>query len=406
MPTFTYRARQADGKVVTGQIEADNLQSAMNKVRSQGLAVLSASEKRVDILTDLLNRIDIFDRISLGDKVLFSRQLSTLINAGIPVVQCLNILVDQTNKKALKETLINVRTDIEGGEFISSAMAKHPQAFDHLYVSMVKSGEVGGVLDEVLDRLALYLENIAALRRKVISAMAYPVMIAIVAVAVVVFLLVFVIPKFKEVFEMFGEKLPRPTQILIAISDFLVKWGWIVLIALFILPFIFKLVIDRWERLKLLWHKSILRIPLFGSLFLKVAIARFTRTLGTLARSGVPILEALDICATTSGNKVIEKAILEARSAIKEGERISEPLKASGVFPLMVVQMISVGEETGALDAMLFKTADYYDKEIDATVAALSSILEPVMIVIMGVVVGFIVVCMYLPIFALPGMIK
>jgi len=271
---------------------------------------------------------------------------------------------------------------------------------------MVKSGEIGGVLDEVLDRIATYLENIAELRRKVISAMIYPCMILFVAVGVVAFLLVFVIPKFKEVFEIFGEKLPKPTQILIGISDWMVRWFWLVGIIIVAVVMVAKIAIDKSPRLRLYWHRFILKIPIFGDLFLKVAIARFTRTLGTLVRSGVPILEALEIVAQTSGNRVVELAILDARTAIKEGERISDPLKKSRVFPPMVVQMVSVGEETGALDAMLFKCADYYDREVDAVVSALSSILEPMMIVILGVVVGFIVVCMYLPIFTLPGMIK
>jgi type IV pilus assembly protein PilC len=406
MGLFTYKARQADGSIITGVIEADDVRKAMTNIRSQGLTVISTEEKKVDILAGIIKSINIFDKVSLGDKVLFSRQFSTLINAGIPVIQCLNILVDQTKKNVFKGILRDIRTNIESGEFISAALAKHQDAFDGLYISMVKAGEVGGVLDEVLDRLALYLENIAELKRKVIGAMVYPIMIIFVAVGVVSFLLIFVIPKFKDVFAMFGEKLPAPTQILINLSNFLVKKGWIVaLITIGIIMFI-GFMIDKVPAVKFRWHKIILKIPLFGDLILKVAVARFTRTLGTLAKSGVPILEALEICATTSGNKVIEAAILNGKTAIKEGERISESLKTANVFPPIVVQMIGVGEETGALDAMLFKVADYYDKEVDATVAALASIIEPMLIVFLGVVVGFIVVAMYLPIFSLPGMIK
>jgi type IV pilus assembly protein PilC len=406
MGLFTYKARQADGSIITGVIEADDVRKAMTNIRSQGLTVISTEEKKADILAGIIKSINIFDKVSLGDKVLFSRQFSTLINAGIPVIQCLNILVDQTKKNVFKGILRDIRTNIESGEFISAALAKHQDAFDGLYISMVKAGEVGGVLDEVLDRLALYLENIAELKRKVIGAMVYPIMIIFVAVGVVSFLLIFVIPKFKDVFAMFGEKLPAPTQILINLSNFLVKKGWIVaLITIGIIMFI-GFMIDKVPAVKFRWHKIILKIPLFGDLILKVAVARFTRTLGTLAKSGVPILEALEICATTSGNKVIEAAILNGKTAIKEGERISESLKTANVFPPIVVQMIGVGEETGALDAMLFKVADYYDKEVDATVAALASIIEPMLIVFLGVVVGFIVVAMYLPIFSLPGMIK
>ncbi|MEW6482763.1 MAG: type II secretion system inner membrane protein GspF [bacterium] len=407
MAVFNYKAKDARGAPVSGKIEAANLKEALAKLRGQGLRVLSTEQQKGGLAIEgLLGKINILARPGLGDKVIFSRQLSTLINAGIPVVQCLNILIEQVKKKSFQKILTDVRRDIEGGEFISSALAKHPSCFDRLYVSMVKSGEIGGVLDEVLERIAAYLENIAELRRKVIGAMVYPAMILLVAIAVVAFLLVFVIPKFKEVFEVFGEKLPKPTQILIKISDFLVHWVWLVFLIIFVIVVIFNIAINRSAKIRLQWHRIILKIPLFGDLFRKIAIARFTRTLGTLVRSGVPILEALDIVAQTSGNRVVELAILDARNAIKEGERISDPLKRSGVFPPMVIQMISVGEETGALDAMLFKAADYYDREVDATVAALSSILEPMMIVILGVVVGFIVVCMYLPIFSLPGMIK
>jgi len=406
MATFSYKARDASGAAVSGKIEASNLREALTKLRNQGLRVTSTEKQSTFTLDSIIAKLNILGRPGLGDKVLFSRQLSTLINAGIPVVQCLNILVEQVRKKSFQKILTNVRSDIEGGEFISSALAKHPSCFDRLYISMVKSGEIGGVLDEVLERIATYLENIAELRRKVIGAMVYPAMIVLVAIGVVTFLLVFVIPKFKDVFQVFGERLPKPTRILIAVSDFLVHWTLLIILVIIAIVVTAGIIINRSERVRLQWHKFILKIPLFGELFRKIAIARFTRTLGTLVRSGVPILEALDIVALTSGNRVIELAILDARSAIKEGAKISDPLKASGAFPPMVVQMVSVGEETGALDAMLFKAADYYDREIDATVSALSSILEPMMIVILGVIVGFIVVCMYLPIFSLPGMIK
>ncbi|MFH0774725.1 MAG: type II secretion system F family protein [bacterium] len=406
MGVFAYKARQADGSIISGVIEADDVRKAMTNIRSQGLTVISTEEKKADILAGVVKAINIFDKVSLGDKVLFSRQFSTLINAGIPVIQCLNILVDQTKKNVFKGVLRDIRTNIESGEFISASLAKHPDAFDTLYVSMVKAGEVGGVLDEVLDRLALYLENIAELKRKVVGAMVYPIMIIFVAVIVVGFLLVFVIPQFKEVFKIFGSKLPAPTQMLIDLSNFLVKQGWIIVVVVIGIVMFFGTLIKRVPAVKFRWHKLILKVPLIGDLLLKVAVARFTRTLGTLARSGVPILEALEICATTSGNKVIEAAILDGRTAIKEGERISESLKTANVFPPIVVQMISIGEETGALDSMLFKVADYYDKEVDATVAALASIIEPVLIVFLGVVVGFIVIAMYLPIFSLPSMIK
>lgn len=406
MATFSYRARDVSGAIKTGKIEAPNQREALARLRNEGFRVLSTQPVSGITLDSLIEKINILAKPGLGDKVIFSRQLSTLINAGIPVVQCLNILVEQTRKKVFQKILGNVRSDIEGGEFISSALAKHPSVFDRLYISMVKSGEIGGVLDEVLERIATYLENIAELRRKVIGAMVYPVLIVFVAIGVVTFLLVFVIPKFKEVFEIFGERLPTPTRILIQVSDFMVHWIWLIALIIFAIVVAMNIVINKSEKVKLQWHKFILKIPIFGDLFLKISIARFTRTLGTLVRSGVPILEALEIVAETSGNKVVELAILDARNAIKEGSKISDPLKESKVFPAMVVHMIAVGEETGALDAMLFKSADYYDREVDAIVSALASILEPMMIVFLGVIVGFIVVAMYLPIFSLPGMIK
>lgn len=406
MPTFSYKARDTSGAITSGRIEAPNQREALNKLRNQGLRVLSTQQLGALTLDSLIERINILARVTLGDKVIFSRQLSTLINAGIPVVQCLNILIEQTRKKSFQKTIGNVRADIEGGEFISSALAKHPSCFDRLYISMVKSGEIGGVLDEVLERIATYLENIAELRRKVIGAMVYPILILVVAVCVVAFLLVFVIPKFKEVFEMFGERLPGPTRMLIQISDFVVKWIWLILLGAIGIFITISIAVNKSERVRLQWHRLLLKIPIMGDLFLKIAIARFSRTLGTLVKSGVPILEALEIVAQTSGNKVIEIAVLNARNSIKEGSKISDSLKEFKVFPAMVIHMIAVGEETGALDAMLFKAADYYEREVDAVVSALSSILEPAMIVILGVVVGFIVVAMYLPIFSLPGMIK
>lgn len=406
MATFSYKAKDKTGATVSGRIEAPNQREALNKLKDQGLRVLSTQKLGSFTLDNLIERINILGRPGLGDKVIFSRQFSTLINAGIPVVQCLNILIEQTRKKLFQKMLGIIRGDIEGGEFISSALAKHPSCFDKLYISMVKSGEVGGVLDEILERIASYLENIAELRRKVIGAMVYPALIVIVAICVVTFLLVFVIPKFKEVFELFGERLPGPTRMLIQVSDFLVKWIGLIVFIVIAIVIAMSIAINKSEKIKLQWHKFLLKIPLMGNLFLKIAIARFTRTLGTLVRSGVPILEALEIVAETSGNKVVELAIMEARGAIKEGSKISDPLKESKVFPPMVIHMVAVGEETGALDAMLFKAADYYEREVDAVVSALSSILEPVMIVFLGIVVGFIVVAMYLPIFSLPGLIK
>ncbi|MEW6619995.1 MAG: type II secretion system F family protein [bacterium] len=408
MPTYTYKARNMSGGLVTGTIEAESQRSVILRLKQQHLMVISAEEEKANPIIEILNKFSVtaLGRVGLKDLVLFSRQLSTLINAGIPIVQCLNVLIDQVENKNFKKIIMTIREDIEKGASITIAMSKHPGVFNQLYTSMVKSGESGGVLDEVLERISSYLESVQTLRRKVRTAMAYPAVVSFVATGIVIFLLTFVIPAFEGVFESFGAKLPLPTQILINISRLLRHYlPWMVLIAI-IIGIILRLLITKTEKGRITFDSLCLKLPVFGTLFRKIAVSRFARTLGTLVRSGVSILEALEIVAKTSGNKIVELAVMGARSSIREGERITDPLRECGVFPPMVIQMVSVGEETGALDNMLMKVADYYDREVDMTVSALASLIEPLLIVVLGVVVGTIVICMYLPIFMMSSIIS
>lgn len=408
MPIYVYKARNISGGVVTGTIESESQRSVILRLKQQHLMVIYAEEEKPNPFIDTLNKISLslLGRVGLKDLVLFSRQLSTLINAGIPIVQCLNVLIDQVENKSFKNIIMTIREDIEKGASITMAMSKHPTVFNQLYTSMVKSGESGGVLDEVLERISSYLESVQSLQRKVRTAMAYPAVVSFVAIGIVIFLLTFVIPAFKGVFDSFGAQLPLPTQILISLSDLMRKYLPYFLLICVIIFFIIRLLITKTEKGRIAFDSACLRIPVFGPLFRKIAVSRFARTLGTLVRSGVSILEALEIVSKTSGNKIVELAVMGARSSIREGERITDPLRECGVFPPMVIQMVSVGEETGALDNMLMKVADYYDREVDMTVSALASLIEPLLIVVLGVVVGTIVICMYLPIFMMSSIIS
>jgi len=395
-----------DGTVVTGKIDAETQRSVIMKLKQQHLMVITAEEEKSNIFSRMTEILKFKGWVGLKDLVLFSRQLATLINAGIPIVQCLNVLIDQVDNKNFKRIIMTVREDIEKGASITMSMGKHPNVFNQLYTSMIKSGESGGVLDEVLERIASYLESVQSLRRKVQTAMAYPGVVSCIAVGIILFLLIFVIPAFKDVFESFGAKLPLPTMILIKVSD--VIKTYIVWFILFVMGVFFlgRLFITKTEKGRLLFDSLLLKIPVFGPLFRKIAVTRFARTLGTLVRSGVSILEALEIVAKTSGNKIVELAVMGARSSIREGERITDPLRECGVFPPMVIQMVSVGEETGALDTMLMKIADYYDREVDSAVSTLASLIEPLMICVLGIIVGGIVICMYLPIFMISTIVS
>jgi type IV pilus assembly protein PilC len=323
-----------------------------------------------------------------------------MITAGLPMVQCLDILAQQTEKEPLRDAVAKVMSDVEGGSTLAEGMAKHPKIFSTLYVNMVEAGEAGGILDIILQRLATFMEKLDALQRKVKSALTYPTVVAIVALAATAFMLIFIIPTFAKMFTDFGGELPLPTQIVIGISDFLRNFWWALLagIAGAIIG------IQRYYKTdsgRLMIDKLLLRIPVLGMVIRKGSVARFTRTLGTLISSGVPILQGLEITARTSGNRVVENAVLSTRDSISQGNTIAEPLKGCGVVPPMVTQMISVGEQTGALDEMLDKIANFYDSEVDTAVDALTAIIEPVMIVVMGTVVGGMLIAMYLPMFKL-----
>jgi type IV pilus assembly protein PilC len=390
---FTYKARERDGKPVEGVVEAADQRSAMTRLREQRLSVVEIKPK--------VSKSRFFKpKVVNSDIVIFSRQLSTLVSAGIPIVQGLNILEAQAENPAFKAVVTGLRTDIEAGLSIADAMKKHPQAFTELYVSMVRAGEVGGILDTILERLSAYLESAEALRAKVKSAMMYPAVVGGVAFFITAFLIIFIIPVFKNIFGGFGAELPLPTKMLIALSDGL-RANIVYILAACGGGFWGLKRYLRTEKGAEKIDEISLKLPVFGILLKKVAIAKFTRTLGTLIKSGVPILQGLETVAKTSGNKIIERAIYKSRDSIKEGGRISDPLRKANIFPPMVTQMISVGEETGGLDIMLGKIADFYDQEVDTAVKGLTSMIEPLIMVVMGVVIGAIVISMFMPMFSM-----
>jgi type IV pilus assembly protein PilC len=404
MPFYVYKARNLEGRVVSGVFEAESERAVLSRLRSLRFTPIFIREKRPSIISKLLDTIGLTGRVGLKSLMIFSRQLSTLVNAGIPIVQSLNILIAQIDKKGFRDIIATVRSDIERGSSIADALSRHPKAFSELYVAMVRSGEAGGVLDEVLERLSSYFEALAELRGKIISAMAYPAIVVLATFCIVTFILTFVVPTFEEIFASFGAELPLPTRILMGVSRAIRENFLIVGICIVGLFIGFRFILKT-EKGKLIWDKFLLKIPLFGPLFRKAAIAKFARTLSTLVKSGVPILEALEIVAKTSGNKVIEGAVMDARIAIREGERIAEPLKDCDVFPPMVIQMVGVGEETGSLDLMLSKIADFYDREVDAAIATLSSMIEPILIVFLGIICGAIIIALFIPILTLSHVI-
>jgi len=400
MAVFAYKAKTGAGLVMEGTIDAEEQRLAVDKLRGQKLVVLEIHEKTVSIMDRLQGMMKSKGKVTSKDLSLFSRQLSTLVGAGVPIVQSLGILESQAENPAFKEVLGAVKADIEAGLSISDSLKKHPAAFPELYTSMVKAGELGGILDTILERLTSYLENSEALKAKVKSAMMYPAIVLSICTIVTVFLMIFVIPTFKEIFGSFGAELPGPTQMLIDISDAMKQQWYLIVGAPIAGWFGFKkfYATPRGEKFV---DTQILKAPIFGILLKKVAVARFTRTLGTLLKSGVPIMQALETVASTAGNVLIADAVLQTRESIREGGHLSDPLKKSGIFPNMVTSMISVGEETGALDTMLGKIADFYDQEVDTAVKGLTSLIEPIVIVVMGIVIGTIVICMFLPMFSM-----
>jgi type IV pilus assembly protein PilC len=400
MAVFTYKGRSSGG-AVTGEIEADSRPAATAALRQKGVLATEVKEKKGK--TEVKKKIG--GTVKDKQLAIFTRQFSVMIDSGLPIAQALNILAEQSDSKALRDVTAVIAKDIESGSTMAEAFRKYPRIFDDLFTNLIEAGESGGVLDVVLQRLSTYIEKAAALKSKVKSAMVYPITIISVAVLVVMFMMIFIIPTFAKMFKDLGQDLPLPTMMVLWLSDFIRTWWWAMGLGVYGGLHAFK-VYYRTENGSMVVDTYALKIPIVGMLIRKVAVARFTRTLGTLISSGVSILEALRITARSAGNRVVEKSVMAARTAVAGGRTLTEPLRTSPVFPPMVIHMISVGETTGALDAMLAKIADFYEEEVDNAVSALTSLLEPLMIVFLGVCVGGIVVAMYMPIFKMVTLVK
>jgi len=394
MAQFSYKAKNAEGRVLEGTLEAESEDQARVVLRGRRFTVLEIGKSK---------GAKKGPNVKMQDVVIFSRQLATMQAAGLPLVQAIGIIAEQATSKNLQIVLRQVREDVSSGGNFSEALAKHPRAFNGLYVNMVKAGEQGGNLDVILERLSSYMEKAQALKSKIVGAMMYPLVIIVVMLGILVFLLVAVVPTFKDVFKSFNAKLPAPTLFLLWISDTMLHYYIPLIGGVVALVFGYKTFSKTEFGARTLDALS-LKLPLFGDMLRKVATARFARTLGTLQKSGVPILDGMDIVAKTAGNKIIESAIFKARASIREGEGISGPLRAVGVFPPMVIQMVSAGEETGKLDEMLVRIADFYDTEVDQMVETLMKLIEPLTMVVLGVTVGLIVLGMYLPMFQMGQM--
>ncbi len=407
MATYAYVGRTRQGGVKKGELIAKTRDEAMELLRKQSISVSTLSEKAAD-KTDWKNiNISFGGGVTDKDIVVFTRQFSTMISAGLPLIQCLEILSTQSENVEFQKTIATVKVDVEGGATFADALKKHPKVFDELYSNMVHAGEVGGLLDTILSRLAKHIEKAVKLKAKIKSAMIYPIAIMGVAVIVISVLMIFVIPIFAQMFlEMSGGKvgLPGPTQLVIDISDFLRSNVLYLIAAVVAMGYGIKRYYAS-EKGRIVMDRLFLKVPVMGDLIRKSSVAKFTRTLGTLITSGVPILDGLAITAKTSGNKIVEQTILQARQSISEGKTVAEPLSKGNVFPKMVTHMIAVGETTGALDAMLGKIADFYEDEVDTAVDALTSLLEPMMMVFLGTIIGFIVIAMYLPIFKMAAVV-
>lgn len=397
MPVFVWVAQTKKGRKLKGEIDAANEAIALSQLKKRNFTVKKLKPKPKDIFGNISF---LKTKVTKKDLVVFTRQFSTMIDAGLPLVQGLTILAEQSENSTFKAILKEITKDVEGGSTLAEAMKKHPKVFDSLFVNLVAAGEMGGMLDTILRRLAQFIEKAEKLKSQIKGAMTYPLVVVAIAIIVIAVILVFVIPVFEDMFKSFGSALPVPTQIVVNMSRFLkgnIHW---VIIALIALIYGFKRYRDTAAGKKLT-DSLFLKLPVFGNLLKKTAVARFTRTLGTMISSGVPILDALEIVAKTAGNVVIEEIIYEVRGSIAEGQTIAEPLSENDIFPGMVIQMIAVGEATGALDVMLEKIADFYDDEVDAAVAALTSMLEPLLMLFLGASIGGLVIAMYLPIFGM-----
>jgi type IV pilus assembly protein PilC len=402
MPVFRYTGKTRAGAPQRGEIEASDRASATAVLRQRQILVTSIRPKSKELQIKIPG---LGSKITEQEVVIFTRQFATMIEAGLPLVQCLDILARQSENKEFARVIGQVKTDVESGDSFADALRKHPRVYSDFYVNMVEAGEAGGILDTILARLATYMEKAAALKSQVKGAMVYPAVIIGIAIIVVVFLLLYVIPVFADMFASFGGTLPAPTRFVMFLSDLVKDYILYVIPLVGVLIWLFKRFYKT-EKGRLMVDTLLLKLPVFGPLIQKVAVAKFTRTLGTLVSSGVPIIDGLEITARTAGNKVVEGAVLSIISSIKEGQTIAEPLGRQAIFPPMVVQMIEVGENAGALDAMLNKIADFYDQEVDTAVAALTKLMEPMLMVFLGTVIGGMVVAMYLPIFKIAGAIE
>jgi type IV pilus assembly protein PilC len=403
MPTYVFKGRNRLNEIIVGERVADNRDALRQILRREQVTLTSVKEKGREIG---IPKIGGRKKVKAKDLSIFTRQFSVMIDAGLPLVQCLEILAQQQDNKYFQQILSQVRQDVEEGSTLAAAMSRHPKVFDQLYSNMVEAGETGGILDLILQRLSTFIEKLVKLKRDVVSAMIYPAAVILLAIVAIVVIMVVVIPQFQNIFLGLlgpGEQLPLPTRIVVGISSFLAGWGGLLILVTIIasaiaLSFYYKTpggrhVIDR----------LVLKVPIIGDIMRKIAVARFSRTLSTLLSSGVPILQSLDITARTAGNIIIEEAITSVRTGVERGESFVDPLKATEVFPHMVAQMIGIGEQTGALDAMLGKIADFYEQEVDAAIANLLTLIEPVLIGFLGVTIGSIVIAMYLPLFTLIG---
>ncbi len=403
MPTYVFKGQNRLNEIVSGERVADNRESLRQALRREQITLMSVKEKGREIgIPKLAGR----KKVKSRDLAIFTRQFSVMIDAGLPLVQCLDILSQQQQNKYFQQVLAQVRQDVEEGSTLAAAMSRHPKVFDQLYSNMVEAGETGGILDLILQRLSTFIEKIVKLKRDVVSALIYPVAVILLAIVAIAVIMVVVIPQFQNIFLGLlgpGEPLPLPTRIVVGLSNFLAGWGGLCILAGIIATVVGLKLFYRTPKGRKIIDTILLKVPILGPIFLKIAIARFSRTLSTLLSSGVPILQSLDITARTAGNVVVENAIIQIRDGVEQGKSFVEPLRASELFPHMVAQMVGIGEQTGALDSMLGKIADFYEQEVDTAIANLLTLMEPALIGFLGVTIGGIVIAMYMPMFSLIG---
>jgi type IV pilus assembly protein PilC len=393
MPYFNYTIRDANGQTRSGKVEAPNAEELRKRLQAEGLQVIEITEDRKAPRVPAGG----YGRVKLSDLAIFARQFSTMLDAGVSLIRCLDVLQAQTSNARLRKILMDLSARVESGESLSRSMARHPKAFSQLIIGLIRAGEVGGVLEESLQRIAAFLEKDVELRRKIRSALTYPVIVLLAAIGIVIFLVSWLVPQFAQLFKELGIKeLPAPTQFLVDLSALFTQRWYVVIIAVVAILIAYKLFVSTRVGRRVA-DRVKLRVPVFGPLHHKIVMARFSRTMGTLLASGVPILQAMETVAGVVGNSVVSDAVIESRARIREGEKIADPLQRSKMFPPMVVHMVSVGEESGSLDHMLNKIADFYENEVEMTIASLTAAIEPVMIVLLGFIVGFIVISMFLP---------